>query len=131
MPRNRRTAKKAGASFETAVQDYLRWALDDPRIVRLRLQGAKDIGDIGNVFYESQPVTLECKNTAKDSITGHLREAETEAGNNDSPYPIVVQKRRGIGTDSTEKVGEQLVFMTLETFTRIINHGQTLGALEE
>jgi hypothetical protein len=113
--------------METAVQDYLRWALQDERIMRLRLNGSKDVGDIGNVYAHGERVTLEVKNTSKPGIAGYLSEAEREAGNNDSPYPIVVQKRRGIGIDSMEGVGRQYVFMTLSTLARLLNCGIELG----
>ena len=44
--RSRKTAKDNGTRMETAVESYLQWALDDPRIQRLRLHGSKDVGDI-------------------------------------------------------------------------------------
>jgi hypothetical protein len=113
--------------MEKAVQGYLQWALQDERIMRLRLHGAKDIGDVGNVYFHGERVTLEVKNTSKPDVSGHLAEAEREAGNNDSPYPIVVQKRRGVGIDSMEGVGRQYVFMTLSTLARLLNCGIELG----
>lgn len=127
MTRNRSSAKAAGARMETAVQDYLRWALQDERIQRMRLHGSKDVGDIGNVYAHGELVTLEVKNTSKLGIAGYLSEAETEAGNNDSPYPIVVQKRRGVGIDSMAGIGKQYVFMTLSTLARLLNSGIELG----
>ena len=113
--RNRKSAKKAGAAFETAVCDYLRWALDDPRIQRLRLHGAKDIGDIGNVYWHGELVTIECKNTSRTNYGKHLREALTEAGNADSRFAFVVQKIPGIGIDNRENIGKQLVYADRKT----------------
>lgn len=49
--RNRATAKKNGTTMETAVQDYLAWALNDRRIMRTRTHGSKDIGDIGFIAW--------------------------------------------------------------------------------
>jgi hypothetical protein len=113
--------------MEKAVQDYLQWALQDERIMRMRLHGAKDIGDVGNVYFHGERVTLEVKNTSKTGIAGYLSEAEDEAGNNGSPYPIVVQKRRGVGIDSMAGIGNQYVFMTLSTLARLLNSGIELG----
>lgn len=117
--RNRKSAKKAGAAFETAVCEYLRWALDDPRIQRLRLHGAKDLGDIGNVYWHGELVTIECKNTSRTNYGKHLREALTEAGNADSRFAFVVQKIPGIGIDSRENMGKQLVYADFTTLWQV------------
>jgi len=118
--RNRQSAKKAGAAFETAVCKYLRWALDDPRIQRLRLHGAKDIGDIGNVYWHGELITIECKTTKRTNYGKHLREALTEAGNADSRFAFVVQKIPGIGIDSMENIGKQLVYTDRRTLANMI-----------
>lgn len=93
--RSRRTAKDNGTRMESAVESYLQWALDDLRIQRLRLHGSKDIGDIGNVFFHGRPVCIEVKWTQTMNAPQHMREAIREAGNMDSPYPWVVQKKSG------------------------------------
>lgn len=116
--RNRKSAKKAGATFETAVCDYLRWALDDPRIQRLRLHGAKDLGDIGNVYFQGRLVTIECKNTKRKAYAEHMREAETEAGNADSELWFVIQKLPGVGIATRESVGKQLVYTDQSVINR-------------
>ena len=117
--RNRKSAKKAGATFETAVCDYLRWALDDPRIQRLRLHGAKDIGDIGNVYFQGQLVTIECKNTKRKAYAEHMHEAATEAGNADSELWFVIQKLPGVGIATREGVGKQLVYTDRSVINRM------------
>ena len=53
--------------------------------------------------------------------------AWTEAGNDGALYWAVVQKRRGIGLKSREAVGRQLVYMTLEQYALLLNHGMPLG----
>lgn len=118
--RNRQSAKKAGTTFETAVCKYLRWALDDPRIQRLRLHGAKDIGDIGNVYWHGELITIECKNTKRTNYGKHLREALTEAGNADSRFAFVVQKIPGIGIDNWENIGKQLVYADRKTVVNMV-----------
>lgn len=130
MGRNRKSARKAGTAMETAVRDYLAWALDDDRIQRLRLHGSKDLGDIGNVYYEGKPICVECKNTVKADTAGQLREAQTEAGNMDALCGVVVRKRKGIGINDREHTGEQLVMMTLHDFALLLNHGVELGGDE-
>lgn len=125
--RNRKSAKKAGATFETAVCEYLRWALDDPRIQRLRLHGAKDLGDIGNVYWHGELVTIECKNTSRTNYGKHLREALTEAGNADSRFAFVVQKIPGIGIGTRENVGKQLVYADFPTILHVSQIVQARG----
>ena len=116
MPRNRQSAKKAGTAMETAVERYLQWALDDQRIIRRRLHGINDLGDIANIFFHGQPVCVEVKNTKLLNATKHYNEAAEEAGNLDSPYPWVVQKKPHVGLSTLERIGQQLAYTDLETY---------------
>lgn len=127
MVRNRKSAKKAGASFETAITNYLSWALNDERVERRHLSGVQDRGDITGVMLDGQRVVIECKNTSRMNVSEHLREAELERGNDDATYGVVVQKRHGIGITTRETVGQQLVMMTLEQYALMLNHSQPLG----
>ena len=127
MSRNRRSARKAGADMESATVRYLSWALDDPRIERRHLTGSKDRGDVTGVVLDQERVVIECKNTARMEVSSHIDEAQTEAGNDGALYWAVVQKRRGIGLKNREAVGRQLVYMTLEQYALLLNHGQPLG----
>ena len=90
--RNRATAKKNGTPKETAVQDYLAWALNDRRIMRTRTHGSKDIGDIGNVFFHGEPVTIEVKWTKTMNASEHMRLALPVGG--------AEEKRRRFGKPS-------------------------------
>ncbi|GAA6121921.1 hypothetical protein BPY_00290 [Bifidobacterium psychraerophilum] len=117
MSRNRKSAKTAGTRFETAVRDYLAWALQDERIMRPRLHGSKDMGDIANVCFMGQKVCIECKNTAAKAYKQHLREAMVEAGNLDAPFYFVVQKVPGIGIRSIDSIGQQLAYTTPEVIS--------------
>ena len=118
--RNRKSAKTAGTRFETAMERYLRWALDDPRIMRLRLHGAKDVGDIGNVFFQGEPVVIECKNTQSLNARQHMREAITEAGNADSPYPWVLQKKPGVGISDVASCGMQIAYTMANVYVKML-----------
>ena len=113
--------------MESATVRYLSWALDDPRIERRHLTGSKDRGDVTGVMLDQERVVIECKNTTRMDVSGHLDEAQTEAGNDGAKYWAVVQKRRGIGLKSRDAVGQQLVYMTLEQYALLLNHGQPLG----
>lgn len=117
MSRNRKSAKQAGTRFETAVRDYLAWALQDERIMRPRLSGSRDVGDIANVCFMGQKVCIECKNTAAKAYKQHLREAAVEAGNLDAPFYFVVQKVPGIGIRSIASIGGQLAYTTPEVIS--------------
>lgn len=131
MKRNHTSAKKAGATFEKAVADYLAWALDDDRIERRHLSGAADRGDITGLHLDGERVVIECKNTSRLNIAEHLGEAYDEACNDDALFWALVQKRHGVGLVSRESVGQQLVLMTLEQYALLLNHGQLLGADDE
>ncbi|NMM93468.1 phage protein [Bifidobacterium sp. DSM 109957] len=131
MGRSMRTARRAGASMESRTADYLRWALGDDRIERRHLAGAKDRGDIAGIRFRGHRVVIECKNTAAMNVSQHLREAETERGNDDALIGVVVQKRPRIGIESREGQARQLVMMTLESFALMLNDGLPLGGEKE
>lgn len=106
--RNRASAKKAGASFERAVADYLARALDDDRIDRRVKNGAKDRGDIAGVRRSGGltdgRIVLECKNTARLDLPGWQREAETERGNDEALVGVTVHKRHGVADPAQQWV---------------------------
>lgn len=118
--RSRKTAKGNGTRMESAVESYLQWALGDMRIQRLRLHGSKDIGDIGNVYWHGRPVCIEVKWTQTMDAPQHMREAIREAGNMDSPYPWVVQKKAGVGLTSINKLGQQHAYTTTEVMDTML-----------
>ena len=94
MTRNRTSARKAGASFETLVVDYLAAHVDD-RIERRTRNGAKDRGDVSGLRHMGVRVVVECKNTARLDLAGWLAEAEIERGNDDAVVALVAHKRHG------------------------------------
>lgn len=109
MPRSRASAKAAGSRFERLVADHLRDHLDD-RIDRRVKNGSKDLGDIGGVRTATgQRVVIECKDTSRAELAAWIREAHTEAGNDDAAVGVVAHKRRGVGY-----AGDQYVTMTLD-----------------
>lgn len=108
MPRNRASAKKAGARFEIKISDHLAAQVDD-RIVRRTLSGAKDRGDVANVRMHGERVVVECKDTTRMSLAQWIAEAHTQAGNDDAAVGVVVHKRHGVADP-----GRQWVTMTVD-----------------
>lgn len=119
MVRNRATAKKAGASFERLVADYLARRLDDDRIDRRVKTGNKDRGDIGGVrTIRGGRVVIECKSVSRDNLPLWIREAEVERANDDAAIGVVAHKRYG-----SAKPEDQYVSMTLATFALLLEGG--------
>lgn len=115
MTRSRATAKAAGTRFERSIADYLSATVDD-RIDRRVKTGAKDRGDIGGVrAILGGRVVLECKDVSRTDLSGWVREAETERGNDDAVAGVVVHKRRG-----TADPGDQYVTMTVRDFVAVL-----------
>ena len=117
--RSRASAKKAGSSFERTVANFLAAVLNDDRIDRRVKNGRNDRGDIANVrTVRGARVVIEAKNVSRLDLAGWITEAEREAGNDDSQYPVVVHKRHGVGDPA-----DQYVTMTLDTFARLLEGG--------
>lgn len=117
--RNRKSARDAGARFERAQADWLAARLDDDRIDRRVKRGAQDRGDITGVrTIRGGRVVVELKNTARTDLSGWLREAEVERGNDDAVVGVVMHKKTG-----TTDPAEQYVTMTAESFARLLEGG--------
>lgn len=114
MTRNRASAKKAGATFERLIADYLSAWVDD-RIDRRVKRGVKDRGDISGLRAHGQRVTVECKNTSIMALSTWANEVEIERGNDDGLAGIVIHKRHGKGDPM-----DQWVTMTLADFVTIL-----------
>lgn len=107
MARNRKTAKGEGARFESAVEMYMQWAFDDLRIVRRRTKGRDDPGDIGNLYWNGNPVAIECKNTREKAYRAQWAEAVDEMHNIGGEIAVLVKKRPGVGYRSLKSIGRQ------------------------
>ena len=107
--RSRASAKKAGASFERSIADFLAANLDD-RIDRRVKTGSQDKGDIGGVRTpDGRRVVLELKDYGGRLQPGPwIKEAHTERDNDGAAVGAVVAKRRG-----TTNPGDQFVLMTV------------------
>lgn len=129
MTRNRKSAKDAGARFESAVAAYLASALNDERIERRVKHGKNDTGDIAGVRMHGKRVVIECKNRRPRNEVGAIREAEIERKNDDADFGVAVLKVDGVGM-TPERMGEQLVCMSLETFAAICAGGRDLMGVD-
>jgi hypothetical protein len=98
MTRNRATAKAAGARFERLIADGLSEALQDTRVDRKVKTGAKDKGDIANVFTpQGGPIVIECKDRGGQFYAAEwVAEAEAERINDGALAGIVIAKRKGV-----------------------------------
>ena len=116
MTRNLKSARTAGATFERQIADYLATQLKDNRIDRRIKYGQQDRGDITGLKLWGQPLVIECKNSPMHvDLSGWIREAHTEAGNDDALTGIVIAKRKG-----TTHPGEQWVHMTVDDFCALL-----------
>ena len=118
VTRNRASAKKAGATFERIVADYLAEHVDD-RIDRRVRSGAKDKGDIAGVRFHGLRIVLEVKNHVRTDLAGWYAEAAVEAENDGALLGAVISKRHG-----TSDPGRSWVHMTLADLALILRNAQ-------
>jgi hypothetical protein len=119
MTRSRTSAKQAGARFERVIADWFASRLSDDRIDRRVKTGAKDRGDLSGLRFLGHRVTAELKDYGgRINAAQWIREAEAEAGNDDSRFPVVIIKRRGVGDPA-----QQYVLMSTETLARFLEGG--------
>jgi len=113
--------KAKGTAWESAVRDYLNWALgltdndgkfldllNPLNIKRQAQEGAKDVGDL-----HAWPFILENKDVKAPAVPAWLRQARVEAANAGFPYGVVVHKTRG------ENVRRGKVHFDVRTWTRV------------
>ena len=112
-------SSRLGATFEQQVADYAAKRLGDKRIERRAKNGKNDRGDISGLMHLGKRVVAECKCCKRLELSGWLKEAETERGNDDAEYGIVIHKR----------FGGNFVTMTLDTYLAMCAGGFDL--LEE
>ncbi len=116
MARSRQSAKAAGARFERTIADYLAEQLDD-RIDRRVKTGSADKGDIANVRdSHNRRIVLECKDYGgRLQPSQWIREAHTEAHNDNAHTGIVIAKRKG-----TTNPANQWVLMEVADLLKLL-----------
>lgn len=112
--------KQKGTAFESAIVEYLQNNLCDDTIERRALNGTCDRGDISGVTFCGSRMVLECKNENRMRLAEYMREAETEAANDNAPYYAVIHKKRGVGISNAKTIGQQYVTMPLHMLVSII-----------
>ncbi|MDM2418375.1 Uncharacterised protein [Mycobacteroides abscessus subsp. massiliense] len=95
MSRNRKSAKAAGAAFETLIANGLREALGDPNIQRAPRWGAKDKGDIINVRIDGHDLVIQTKDVARLDLPGGTGDAKVQAVNANALAGLFIHKRKG------------------------------------
>lgn len=117
-PRNRKSAKRAGAQLEIGTAGILATYVN-PDITRQRLTGQKDLADIANVRLHqvlgSKRVAVECKNEAGVHLGTWAGETERERVNLGAVAGVSVSKRHGKADPL-----EQWVHMTMRDFIAIL-----------
>lgn len=113
--RSSSSARRAGARFESTVAYYLRRIIGDDRIERRVKNGKKDRGDITGVRFRGRRVVIECKDCARLTLAEWVKEAATEAGNDDAGFYMVVHKRKGVADP-----GEQYVTLPLKVMAAML-----------
>lgn len=108
-------SQRKGAKFEQDCADYISARTGD-EIIRKRLHGTRDEGDLHGLRCRGQRVTVECKDCQKMQLAEWLDEAEVERGNDGGAYGVVVHHRKGKGA---AQFGENYATMTLDTFLAI------------
>lgn len=128
MARNRKTAKNAGTRLETQMTRWLTWAFHPTVFTRPRLRGRQDVGDITGLTYMGDPVVIECKATANGEdgrplgVRREFEEALTEADNRDSPWPVLVKKRDGVGDRDWRAGGSQLAIIRISDLRSLLKN---------
>lgn len=109
--------KKKGSEFEKKVAVYISGELGI-EVRRNALMAALDQGDLYGVFHHGKHFVIECKDySGKYELAQWLSELQREMECSDTDEGAVVFHRSGVGAKS---MGEQGVFMSLETLCRIL-----------
>ena len=114
MPKTK--PKALGTMWETDVRNYVAKELDDERIERRALHGAKDMGDIHGLFAHGYEGIIECKrdrDMGAKALEEYQRQTLDERENSDADFALLVVKNFNHGT------GEAFCWVTLRDLARI------------
>jgi hypothetical protein len=115
VTRNRTSAKKAGASFETLIAGYFAAWVDD-RCERRTKNCSKDRGDVSGLRRLGERIVVEVKDYGGRLDVGTwLSEVEIERLNDRALVGMVVAKRRSKG-----QAGDQVVLLTLRDLVALL-----------
>lgn len=108
--------KEKGTKFETEAARWLSERLG-VEVRRNPLMASLDQGDLFGVFHDGRHFVIECKDHRRYDFPQWLKELEREMDCSGSDVGCVLFHRNGIGIT---RMGEQGVFMSLETLCRIL-----------
>ena len=114
MPKTK--PKTLGTEWETAVVRYTKAQLDDDRIERRALHGARDMGDIHGLFTHGYEGIIECKrdrDMGASDLAEYQRQTLDERENADADFALLVVK------NFNHSVGEAFCWVTLRDLARI------------
>ena len=114
MPKTK--PKALGTAWETDVRNYVAKELDDERIERRALHGAKDMGDIHGLFTHGYSGIIECKrdrDMGASALAEYQRQTLDERENADADFALLVVK------NFNHSVGEAFCWVTLRDLARI------------
>lgn len=108
--------REKGTRYETAVCHYMRTELQDERIERRALHGAKDMGDLYHIYAHGFEGIAECK--AHKSVTPALvdkwrEQTLNERDNADADFAVLIVKLY------RHTIDESVVHVTLRDLARI------------
>ena len=92
--------KAKGTAFETACANFLRKRLGDDRIERRALHGARDLGDIFNIFAHGFEGIAECKDYkrwGKADLDEWKGQTVAQRGNADADFALLIVHEKGCG----------------------------------
>lgn len=108
-------SKAKGTAFETLCARWLRERLDDDRIDRRALSGAKDRGDLYGLYAHGWEGIAECKDYRSCSdadLEEWQRQTEAERLNACADWALLIVHRKGCGAG---RVGRNITYMTIRT----------------
>ena len=114
MPKTK--PKALGTAWETDVRNYVAKELDDERIERRALHGARDMGDIHGLFAHGYEGIIECKrdrDMGASDLAEYQRQTIDERENADADFALLVVK------NFNHSVGEAFCWVTLRDLARI------------
>lgn len=111
-------SQQKGARFEQMCADYIT-GNSDLKVIRKRLHGAKDEGDLFGLSIAGEESVVECKDCKKMELAQWVDESEVEMHNANAKYAIVIHHRKGKGA---KNFGDNYVTMTLDMLLKIIQN---------
>ena len=108
--------KSKGTAYETAVCRYMKGALQDLRIERRALHGAKDMGDLSHIYAHGHEGIAECKahkQWGAKMLSEWQDQTIDERDNADADFALLVVKV------PNKNVSQSLCYVTIRDLTRI------------